>query len=248
MDEALAYIEAYFKKQLSGDEMRQFEDRCEQDPQFAQDVAFYITTRAAVKEALMEQKKTTWAARQSGPEPAVAATPAPVRKLAVTRWLPYAVAAALLLFTALYFFNDRQSLNRQVASNVEQEISSLSPTMDATADSLELGKRLFNAKNYPQASRVFSALIRSDSTNDDAVLYEGYVYLGTKEYDKALSCFQELAGRQLSSNRGPYLAALTLLERRKNGDQEQARQLLQHVVDGTLEGSEEARRLLKLME
>ncbi len=245
MDDALEYIEAYFQKQLPEADRKQFEQRCEQDTQFAQDVAFYITTRAAVKQALLEQKMEEWAPLKH--QPGTVLTPAPVRKMTVRRWLPYAVAACLLLFVGLYFFNGRSSLNRQVASDVEQELSKLSQTMGDRADSLELGKQLYNKNEYTEALNVFTGLLRSDPKNDDALLYAGYVYLRLKDYDKALALFNELSAHPLHTNRGPYAAALTLLERNREGDKENAGKILHTVVDGKLSGADEAQQLLDLM-
>jgi hypothetical protein len=60
-----------------------------------------------------------------------------------------------------------------------------------------------------------------------------------------LQCFNELAAKkELFSNPGMFLKAITLLQRNQPGDREQAEQLLQQVIDEKADGSKEAERWL----
>ena len=52
MSEQLAYIDSYFNKELSPEESRIFDLRIEQDPAFAEEVAFYLTTLNTAKAEL----------------------------------------------------------------------------------------------------------------------------------------------------------------------------------------------------
>lgn len=250
MNDSLEYIEAYFQKQLSLDERRQFELQCEQDDLFARDVALYITTREAAKQALAEQKKEQW--RTLSQERKTNVVPPPVKSLPVRRLLPYAAAACLVLFISLYFFSGRNTFNKQVASYIQQEeLSSFSQTMGTYTDSLgiEQGKNAYNKKNYDQALHIFVVRSHSDENDWEAKMYAGLVYLKMKNYDSALVYFNGLSGLQLQSNLGPYYTALTLLERNKNGDREKAKQAL-HAVTSTehYDRKKEARDLLHKLE
>ena len=241
----LAYIEAYFEKQLSKADMQAFEQQCEQDEHFARDVAFYITTRAAVKQSLLEQKKEQFRALSLERGQAVAA---PVRNMPVRRWLPYAAAACLILAVGLYFLTGQQPLHHQVAGYVQEELATMSPTMGLLTDSMEKGKQYLRNKEYNKALSIFEVKASSDNTNDDALLFEGYAYRATKKYDSALLSFHELAGRtQLSINKGPYNEALTLLERNRSGDKKQAEAILQKIVADNLYESKKAAILLSLI-
>ena len=266
MRDSLEYIEAYFEKGLDEAGIRQFEQQCEQDEDFARDVALYITTRAAMKQALTEQKREQW--RQLGDESLVhpqvfaetppatltgqakdtmTASPAPVRKMAVRRWWPYAVAASVLLFAAIYFSGTERSLRKQIASNIEEELQPPSPKM-GPSDTMELGKTAYKNAEYDRALQLYGAVLEADSTQDQALLGKGRTFLAQKNYDSALYYFDKLSVLKLHSNSGPYDAALTLLERNRQGDREKAKQLLQKVVADSLEGNKQAQGLLKLMQ
>ena len=60
MSDTLEYIESYFKQKLSNEARRAFELKCETDKAFANEVAFYIGTRQALREELLKQKITGW--------------------------------------------------------------------------------------------------------------------------------------------------------------------------------------------
>lgn len=268
MDESIEYIEAYFEKQLDEPAMRRFERQCEQDADFARDVALYITTREAMRQALAEQKREQWrplsderrstlraVSPETGeelpslPEEATIAPAAATRKLAIRRWMPYAVAASLLLFVAIYFSDSERSLNRQVASAIQEEIAPPSPKM-GIPDTLELAKNAYKNKEYDRALQLYGAILQTDSLHDQALLHKGRIFLIKKNYDSALHYFNTLSGMELASNSGPYDAALTLLERNQESDQEKAKELLQKIVDdkeGKLEGKKQAQGLLDLM-
>lgn len=270
MNDSLEYIEAYFEKQLDEAGRRQFERQCEQDADFARDVALYITTREAMRQALTEQKREQWrplsderrstlrAVSQETTEelpslPEEATTipiAAATKKLTIRRWLPYAAAASLLLFVAIYFSDSGRSLNRQIASNIEEELTPPSLKMGTSEDTLELAKSAYINKEYDRALQLYGAVLQTDSLQDHALLYKGRIFLGKKNYDSALHYFNILSDMDLASNSGPFDAALTLLERNQKNDREKAKELLQKIVDdkdGKLEGKKQAQGLLDLL-
>ena len=55
--DSLEYIDAYFRGEAPQEETRQFEQRIQDDPAFAEEVAFYLTAREASKEELVEERK-----------------------------------------------------------------------------------------------------------------------------------------------------------------------------------------------
>ena len=246
MNDSSEYITAYFEKQLGEAEVRQFEQRIEQDDLFAREVALYITTKEAVKQALADNKKEQW--RALGTERKTDIVPAPVKTLSLRRWLPYAAAACLIFFISHYYFSDQRSLNDQVAGYIQEETAVLSPQMGTSGDSLELGIKTYNLKEYTSAKHIFTTYLLSHKTEQEAILYAGCAYLRLKDHDSALVYFQELSRLQLYSNKGPYYTALTLLERNKKGDKEKAKQALQTVLsDEHNDGRKEAQKLLDMM-
>ena len=113
--------------------------------------------------------------------------------------------------------------------------------MSGASDTLQLGITAYNNGSFPLALERFTAFTRTHPGNADALLFTGLVYLRQKNYDQALQQFDTLSGAPaLYSNPGPFLKAVTLLQRDKTGDRETARRLLQEVVTRQLDGSPEA--------
>lgn len=246
MSETLEYIEAYFEKGLSNAERQSFEERCLHDEEFAKEVAFYIMSREAVREKLLDQKKQRWREYENEVIETAPPVSSPVRKLSFRNWLPYAAAACILLAVALvYFFTGSGTPQRFAKNYIKENYQQLSQNMDASTDSLQQGISEYNKKEYDKALLLFQNVYEAHPDNSDAKKYIGFVYLIRKDYDKALVHFDELAQKRLFSNPGLFLQALTLIERNKKNDKETAKRLLEQVVADKLEHSKEAEELLK---
>lgn len=241
MSEIDEHIEDYFEDRLDAEAKRSFEEKCIDDESFAKEVAFYLTQRRLFREELLRQKRADWTSGGTKIQ-----YPAPARRLIPRRWIAYAAAACTLLAIALYL-NEQHPGPRRLAENyTEKKYSLLSQTMDGSTDSLQQGIAAYNHKDYDKALAIFETLYRSHPGNKDALLYSGIVYLRTKNYDKALGRFQELADtRNLMSNPGTFLEAVTLLQRDAAGDRKIAKDLLNKVVQQQLDGRDEAMAWLK---
>ena len=244
MTETLAYIEDYFTNALGEAEKKVFENKCETDDAFAQEVALYALTRQALREELLQQKQQKWKALDAVTHIDKAA-PAPVRKINFRQWIAYAAAACILFAVALVYLNG-SSTPQQLANNyIEKNIAHIGIEMSASKDSLETGVKFYNDKKYDAALNMFKALDNDLPVSNDAKKYEGFVYLVQKDYDKALVKFDEISKMDLQSNPGAMLKAITLLRRNKEGDKEAAKLLLEKVVnDDKAEGDEDAKKML----
>lgn len=247
MTDTFDYIESYFTGRLNDAEKQQFEERCVQDQAFAEEVAFYIQSRSILKEDLLTAKKTTWKVAAAGEKrttwaAAAAKRPARLRTIYLTT---AAAAAAILLFT-IYLITKPQGPAQLATKYLHTHYDHLSQTLDGTRDSLAQGITAYNNRDLNHALDLFTTLAHDHPGNTDARLYSGLVYLRQKDYDKALVEFDTLANvPSLYSNPGPFLKAVTLLQRNAAGDRETARQLLQDVVRRNLDGSQEAARWLQ---
>ena len=165
----------------------------------------------------------------------------------VFRTAAAAAAGVILILTAYFSFFQNKTDPRQWADRyVKEDLSHLSITMDGAKDSLQQGIAAYNDKAYARSVHLFEAVYKAHPDNSDALKYAGIAYLVTKEYNKALHCFNELAAKkELFSNPGMFLKAVTLLQRNQPGDEEQAKQLLQEVINEKSDGSREAERWLK---
>lgn len=240
MSETLHYIDDYFTGALSPAEKQAFEQRCVTDHAFAQEVAFYVSTRAALKEELQQRKQQLF--RERYPQTEIPAIP--VRS--TRRLLPYMAAAACLLLLLGWYFLFRTATPPQLASQyISRHLQQQSVTMNGSTDSLQSGIAAYNQQDYTRAEHIFQALSRQESTAPEAVKYLGLVYLLTEKYDKAITQFDLLIQYPLYANPGPFYKALALMKRNQAGDLQQAKALLQDVQDRQLPGNKEAAKWLK---
>ena len=243
MSETLAYIEAYFQNELNENDKVLFEERCATDESFANDVAFYISTRQSLRNELLSDKQSEW--EQAAPINQLSKT-ATVKKINQQQWVRYAAAACVLLIAGLYFLLKPVSPQKLALNYINEQYDHLSQTMSGVEDSMELGKAAYNNKEYGKAVVLFEAVIKRHPENADARQYAGLAYLRQADYDKAIQSFETLADfKGLYSNPGIFLKATAMLLRNKAGDVEKAKLLLQQVVSENLEGIEEAKKLLK---
>jgi len=246
MSDTLEYIEAYFKQTLNEQERNDFEKRCEIDEAFAKDVAFYITTRQALYETLLEQKKEEWKEATNTEEevtPVISVT----KRSIFNRYITYAAAACLLIVASLYLFEANSSSKKLASNFVNDNYSTLSQHMSGDKDSMTLGMAAYNDKDYNKAILLFEGVEQRDSLSDDAKKYAGLTYLQQKNYDRAIQQFDALSKMKLFSNPGNFWKAVALMERSQPGDKEEAKKLLQEVVNEKQENSDKAAEWLKKM-
>ena len=160
-----------------------------------------------------------------------------------------AIAASLLILVVAYllFFGTDQSSQRLASNYYNTHLQELDQTMDDhSADSLQLGIAAYNNKEYSKALLYFQGFYNNHPNNSQAKKNIGLVYLSTKEFDKAVQEFDELSKmKNLYSNPGKFLKAITLMQRNLKGDGQEAKKLLQQVVNEKAEGSQQAEEWLE---
>jgi cytochrome c-type biogenesis protein CcmH/NrfG len=165
------------------------------------------------------------------------------------RALRWAAAAVVPLAAAgIYLFVEtRQPIPQRMAETyVSKNLTILSQTMGAAKDSLQAGIAAYNDRDYATASRIFGRLAETMPSNSEALKYSGLAFLQTGDYTNALVRFDSLVARKdLYSNPGLFLKAVTLLRRDAKGDLQQAHLLLEQVVREKAEGYQEAGEWLK---
>jgi tetratricopeptide (TPR) repeat protein len=238
----LDYIENYFANVPGTDLTREFEERIKSDPGFAEEVAFYMTAQGVSKEAsgLVKKQRFKEAYQKNRVIRSV-----PVRKLVY-----YIAAAAVVsgLIFGTYTFFKPVSLQQLAGQYEKEHLQNLPVTMSDHSDSLQSGLRLYNEGKFPEALTQFENIIQSDTSVFTAKEYAGLSAFRLKEYDKALSYFEQMeTHKNLYSNRAQFYEALTLMERNLPGDAAKAKQLLQNIVSNDLDGKESAEEWLKKM-
>jgi len=244
MENYFEYIDAYFNRELKPDEAKQFEQRIIEDKSFAEDVALYLSAKRVLKEEIDTEKKKWF--RELIAENSSSPNVKPITSVR-KRWVYAAAAAviALTLFAGYLVFFNQPSPQQMAEKYVKENFQSLSVTMGNTRDSIQNGLRLYNEGQLEAALENFENIMQRDSSNISARKYSGIVYLRLGNYDKALAYFQHLEKYSLASNPAIFYQALTLLKRNQPGDKQQARQLLQQVVEGNLQYEEIAQQWLE---
>jgi tetratricopeptide (TPR) repeat protein len=238
----LDYIENYFTNIPGSELTREFEERIKSDPGFAEEVAFYLAAQEVSKEASGLERKQHF--KETYQKSRV------VRSVPFKKLVYYIATAAVvsgLIFGTYTFF--RPVSPQQLAVQYEKEhLQTLPVTMSGHSDSLQTGLRLYNDGKFSEALTQFENIIRSDTSNFIAKEYAGKTALHMKEYDKAMSWFEQMETyKGLYSNPAQFLQAITLMKRNLPGDTAKAKQLLQNIVSDDLEGKEFAQEWLKKM-
>jgi tetratricopeptide (TPR) repeat protein len=242
----LEYIDNYFSGGSSSALKNEFEKKVHDDPSFAEEVAFYLSTMQAAKEqsqkANKERFKEVYA--QYNKKNSIVAEKSLVRKL----W-PYLAAAAVITAIVIGWYAWMNPVSPQQLADryANEHFQNLSVSMSSKQDSLQEGLRLYNAGKPEQALIQFENMIRNDSSSVQAIKYAGIASFQLRNYDKALKYFEELENYPgLKVNPGKIYHAITLMKRAQQGDKEKAKELLNEVVQNNLEEKTKAREWLKI--
>lgn len=230
-------IEEYFNGQLSIEQREKFEEDLRTDHELTESVAFYLlvknTAEQEAREKRLAEKHAAWQTLSGNkPKP-------------IIRQLYYFVAAAMLLVAVglgWYFLSsgmrDREELADQY---VKENFSVLSVQMDGQADSLQQVISQYNKGNYTDAASMADELLSREPQNAEVQKIAGIVSLIKGDYDKAIDHFHQLGNQKaLFSNPGRFYEAIARLQRGEPLDKKLADSLLKEVIDGNLEGKEEA--------
>jgi tetratricopeptide (TPR) repeat protein len=242
--DSLDYIDHYFQRKPSPEEASQFEKRVQEDPVFADNVAYYLSTRIALKEMQAGEKEREF--REIYDQ---MAAPAKIRRVEPRIWLSALAAASLIAVIVLCWslFGKIDRGPKVADLYIAQNLSQLSVKM-GKADSVQAGLVFYNDRKYPEALQRFETILRSDSTNMIALLNAGIVTLRMGDYDKALGFFKMLAARTdplLSP--ALFYQALTLMKRNHAGDTALAKQILRQIVQQKGNKKEDALQFLRKM-
>jgi tetratricopeptide (TPR) repeat protein len=234
------YISNYFKGVLSPEERIQFDRKIQDDPAFAEDVAFYCSSMQEIKDQLAEEKKKRF--REIYKEEEVRKenkTPVIFMK---RWWSKVAVAAAVVAASMLWWL---QPTAMELADKyIKDNFSELRVTMGKN-DSMQAAADLHNDGKLKESLLIFEKLADADNSGTSAIKNAGIVSLQLKEYDKALEYFTALEKKSLYSNPGMFYHALTLIKRNQPGDTLKAKQLLQQVVNRDLAEKKTAEEWLR---
>lgn len=237
--DSLEYIDSYFSGGFPPEEVSRFEKRIQEDPVFAEEVAFYLGARGVAREAGVDERKTRFRELYQS-------RPAPVRRMPSQTWFRVAVAAAIVLVIGLvWLLFLRPADPTRLAERYIRDNLTVLPVKMGRADGVQTGLGLYNYGDFPGALRQFNDELRLDSLNPAALLYAGIVSLRMENYDKALDFFVSLSNHtDPHVNPALFYEALTLMRRGRVGDADKAKQLLMRIVREDLDKRLDAQELL----
>ena len=224
-------IDNYFQGKLEITEKEAFETRLELDKNFAEEVAFYLQTRASLQEEKLRQRHAEWLPNRQRSKQTV-----------IYKRMAMGVAASLVLMIFGWLLLKKPELTpEQMATEyIELNLMNLPFTMDGTQDSLELGKRFYNEKKYSEAMAIFKKLLDREP---QALEFTGLTALQMNKYEVAMSYFEKLSqNAELITNKGKFYIALTYL---KQGNTQKGKQILREVIEQDLAGKKDAEVFLK---
>jgi tetratricopeptide (TPR) repeat protein len=237
----LEKIDKYFNDELSISERQDFENELVNDKELQEAASFYVNSRTAAKQLADDKrrgefeelrKKLSQKSEGSG-------------KIKPLVWLS-GLAASVVLVVGFWWFSrtPASSVNEMADTYVQEHFQNLPVKMDAAADSLQMGLRLFNEQKLSEARIVFESILKQKNNDSEALKYAGITALRLKDYDKAIQYFQILASQKgFFANPGKFYQAIALLQQ-SSKNEKQAEILLKEVIDNNLEGKEEAALIL----
>jgi tetratricopeptide (TPR) repeat protein len=230
----LEQIEKYLNNELSLSERQDFENQLTTDSALVKNVAFYVNTRTAAKELSIEKRKEEFERLRKEIQTR------PIRKAKSFIWVS-GIAASLFLALGIWWFSKPSFTSDALADTyIQEHFENLPVKMDANADSLQMGLRLFNEQKLAEANVIFEGILQRKTKDSDALKYAGITALRLKNYDKAIQDFHNLSQQtNLYSNPGKFYEALALLKQSPVNKQK-AIDLFKEVIDNNLEGNEKA--------
>lgn len=237
---SLEYIDGYFKGEFSPKEKTEFERKLTEDPNFADDVAFYISTRQVSKDLVIEEKKNNF--RKIYADYDKETKVIPMRRI----WSYSAAAAVFAALIFSWFMFMKPPTPSQLADHyIKTNLAHLQVNMGGGQDSLQTAIGLYNEGKYSASLPVFEAILNTKPDNSRALEYAGIAAIQIGEYDKAIQYFSRLESLPLAYNPGAFYHALTLMKRNAPGDAAEAKKYLEKVANEGLEHKEDVPTLLK---
>jgi tetratricopeptide (TPR) repeat protein len=231
-------IDTYFQGKLSADDKKAFEERLDTDPAFADDVAFYLASKATLQEQNLRKRHAEWLPNRERS-----------KKVMLYSRMSIGIAASLvlLMFGWLLLKKPELTPEQMAGAYIEEHFDKLlGVSMSDNPTDFEKAKQLAQEGKHTEALKIFDDLIKNDSTDFLSKKMAGVVCVKAGNYDKAIKYFDALGKQQgLQSNAGYFYEALALLKTGQPNNKQQAKNLLNIVIMNNLEGKAEAEKMLE---
>lgn len=236
----LERIEKYLNNEMSLTERQDFENQILTNKELANELAFYLQTKAANQEVAWEKRKAEFEELRTEISNRSSERTKPLS------WI-LGLAASVIFTLGFWWFSHTNAPNLEIFADtyIKEHFEILPVKMDGNSDSLQIGLRLFNEQKLSEAQLIFKDILRKENSDSEAVKYAGITALRLRKYDEAIQYFKILAlQKDLFANPGKFYQVITLLQQSPLNKKE-AEILLKGVIDDGLEGKEEASKMLK---
>ncbi|SEL22614.1 hypothetical protein SAMN04487910_2081 [Aquimarina amphilecti] len=151
----------------------------------------------------------------------------------------YAVAASVAILLGVYMaFNENDASYNDFASIPELSIIERS----SGGELIKKAEKTFNSKNYLEAEKYLSELLKNNDDNSEYSFYLGIALVEQNKYDKASEVFGKLQkGTSVYKYRATWFEALNQL---KQGKKDKCKVLLE-LLPNEAEDYQQAQKLLK---
>jgi cytochrome c-type biogenesis protein CcmH/NrfG len=238
------YIDDFFQGTMPETERENFLRRIEVEEEFAADVAFYLSTRNALRKKVVETKVYRWE-KEFGTE---SFRKPPMRFIDVVKKRWYLAAAVIVLLVAgVYWlamppYTPSGLARRYYAQNLRQ----IQPSADDNRPQVLQAVDTYNRHHFRKARDMFEAIAEKEQFNNIVIRYAGLANMAIGEYNGAVYWFQNLIDQSSPSyTEGDFLLAMALLSRNEPDDRPRATRLLKKIVAGQQVGHQAAAEWLK---
>ena len=229
---------------LSKEEVNTFEERIKNDPAFAADVAFYVSSRQAAKEMADEEREAHFR-KIYKPGNGYHHQEQPAKVVSLRTAMRVALAAAIITAVVVtVVLNSKPSASGLASRYIDKEFAQLEVHM-GTADDLSKAVENYNNGKYTEAENGFERVLAKDSGSLEIIKSAGIAALRAGDYEKALQHFRKMETFHAYYNPAVLLQAVALMKRSQPGDKQEAKSLLQRVIDNNLDGKETAQEWRK---
>ena len=233
----LEKIDKYFNNELSLSERQDFEIQLVKDEELKESISFYLNTRTAAKQLADDKRRVEFEELRKK----LSQKSDDSNRIKPMIWLS-GLAASIVMIVGFWWFSHTPDVSEDVLAEtyIQEHFQNLPIKMDGNTDSLQMGLSLFNEQKLSEAQTVFESILKRKNNDSEATKYAGITALRLKDYDKAIQYFKVLGSQKdLFANPGKFYQAITLLKQSPK-NQEEAEVLLKKVIDGGLEGKQEA--------
>jgi tetratricopeptide (TPR) repeat protein len=206
-------FENYLNNELSGDDLKLFEEKLKSDPDFKEEFEIYkaletsLSSKFNNEEGEQELRKSLTNLGNKFIKKEKKSKVISLKKLR-----PFMVAASIALLIGFFLFNNGMPAYSDFANHNNLELVVRSENNEA----IKKAETAFNSKNYNEALQQLNTLSQIYLNDTEIALYKGICYLEMNNYFEAQAIFDNISnGNSALKTKATWYKALSLLKQQK---------------------------------